>query len=274
MQPRSLETLIEVEKLSNVVVDFLLEQLGLNGDAPRRSAPPGQEREQRVVVKLGSVIELDNANSMGKSFRRAKRLIDVFGVACLMFAVIPIAALISIIVALDVGFPIIFWQQRPGLRGRPFKLYKFRTMCAPRDKDKRRLSDDQRSSAIGRTVRRFRLDELPQLYNVLVGDMSLVGPRPLLPCDQDPNYSTRLSMRPGITGWAQVNGGRIISPSDKFILDIWYTNNASVLLDLKIVLSTVKIFFFGDRINNEAVNQARSDLSLQTPLRAITVPAE
>ena len=123
-------------------------------------------------------------------------------------------------------------------------------------------------------IRRARLDELPQLYNVLVGDMSLIGPRPLLPCDQSPDYAARLSVRPGITGWAQVNGGRIISPSDKCILDIWYAQNASFVLDLKIVLSTVKMIFLGDRINTEAVNQARSDLGLKAPLRTTIVPAE
>jgi lipopolysaccharide/colanic/teichoic acid biosynthesis glycosyltransferase len=123
-------------------------------------------------------------------------------------------------------------------------------------------------------MRRARLDELPQLYNVLVGDMSLIGPRPLLPSDQSPDYAARLSVRPGITGWAQVNGGRIISPSDKCMLDIWYAQNASFVLDLKIVFSTVKMIFFGDRINAGAVNQARSDLGLKTRLRTAIVPAE
>ena len=185
----------------------------------------------------------------------------------------PIAVLVAFIVALDVGFPVIFWQQRPGLYGRPFKLYKFRTMRAPHDKHSRRIPDDQRSSAVGRILRRTRLDELPQLYNVLVGDMSLVGPRPLLPRDQSPDYAARLSVRPGITGWAQVNGGRIISPSDKWILDIWYAQNASFVLDLKIVLRTVKMILFGDRINIEAVDQARSDLGVKTLLRT-EIPAE
>jgi lipopolysaccharide/colanic/teichoic acid biosynthesis glycosyltransferase len=186
----------------------------------------------------------------------------------LMFTLAPIAAVIAVIVALDVGFPLIFWQQRPGLYGRPFRMYKFRTMRAAHDKHGTRVADAQRSSAIGRILRFTRLDELPQLYNVLVGDMSFVGPRPLLPHDQHQNYAARLSVRPGITGWAQVNGGRIISDPDKWILDIWYVQNASLLLDFKIILSTVKMVLFGDRINAEAIRQAKSDLGLKTFLPA------
>jgi lipopolysaccharide/colanic/teichoic acid biosynthesis glycosyltransferase len=181
---------------------------------------------------------------------------------------------VAFIVALDVGFPVIFWQQRPGLHGRPFKLYKFRTMRAPHDKHRGRISDDQRSSFVGQILRRTRTDELPQLYNVLVGDMSLVGPRPLLPRDQAPEYAARLSVRPGITGWAQVNGGRIISTSDKLILDSWYVQNSSLLLDLKIMFHTVKMILFGDRINTDAITQARSNLGLHTLLGTNIVPAE
>src|SRR5262249_32736354 len=115
-----------------------------------------------------------------------------------------------------------------------------RTMRAPHDKHKKRIPDHQCSSAIGQLIRRIRLDELPQLYNVLLGDMSLIGPRPLLPCDQSSDYTARLSVRPGLTGWAQVNGGRIISTSDKLILHIWYVQNASWVVDLAIVLRTVR----------------------------------
>jgi lipopolysaccharide/colanic/teichoic acid biosynthesis glycosyltransferase len=122
-------------------------------------------------------------------------------------------------------------------------------------------------------LRNFRIDELPQLYNVLVGDMSLVGPRPLLPRDQSPDYAARLSVRPGITGWAQINGGRIISPSDKCLLDIWYVQNLSLGLDLKIMLQTVKMILIGDRINIRAVDQARRDLYPRS-LRTELAPAE
>jgi lipopolysaccharide/colanic/teichoic acid biosynthesis glycosyltransferase len=123
-------------------------------------------------------------------------------------------------------------------------------------------------------LRRARLDELPQLYNVLVGDMSLIGPRPLLPCDQPLDYAARLSVRPGITGWAQINGGRIISTSDKLLLDVWYVKHASFVLDLRIALSTIMMILFGDRVNTEAINHARGDLGQKTLLQATMVPAE
>ena len=278
LRPRSLETLLEVEKSSDIVVQFLSERLGFEGTSHRPLVLSGQERNsalgQRAVARVGGAIDVDRANSGGRSFRLGKRIVDVFGAALLAFTLTPVAMLVAFIVALDVGFPVIFWQQRPGLYGRPFKLYKFRTMRAPHDKHDRRIPDDQRSSAIGQILRRSRFDELPQLYNVLTGDMSLIGPRPLLPCDQTPDYAARLSTRPGVTGWAQVNGGRIISTSDKLILDIWYVQNASLMLDLAIVLRTVKMILFGDRINADAVNRARSDLGLKTLLRTKMVPAE
>ena len=274
LRPRALETLLEVEKSSNIVIHFLSERLGFNDSSGKPQVASGQESKiVHAQKQLTLVGDLDHVNFVRKSFR-LKRIVDAFGAVFLIFMLAPITALIALIVALDVGFPVIFWQQRPGLYGRPFKLYKFRTMRAPHDKHFKRIPDDQRSSVVGRILRRTRLDELPQLYNVLVGDMSFVGPRPLLPRDQSPDYAARLSARPGITGWAQVNGGRIISSSDKWILDIWYVQNASLLLDLKIVFGTVKIILFGDRLNIEVVNQARSDLGLKTLLRTEIVPAE
>jgi lipopolysaccharide/colanic/teichoic acid biosynthesis glycosyltransferase len=277
LEPRSLETLLEVEKSSDIVIQFLSEQLGFEA-SQRSSLPADQKRNsvpgQRAVARVGDPIDVGPANSMGKSFQRARRIVDVIGAALLILMLAPVALLITFIVAFDVGFPVIFWQQRPGLYGRPFKLLKFRTMGAPHDKHQRRVPDDQRSSGAGRMLRRTRLDELPQLYNVLVGDMSLIGPRPLLPCDQAPEYVARLSMRPGITGWAQVNGGRIISTPDKLILDMWYVKNASLMLDLVIALRTVKMVLFGDRINTDAVSRARSSLGLKTLLRTKMVPAE
>jgi lipopolysaccharide/colanic/teichoic acid biosynthesis glycosyltransferase len=275
LRPRSLETLLEVENSSDIFVQFLSERLGFEGVSQTPSGSSGRERNSaRGIASVGGIVSADYASSAGKSFRLEKRLVDVFGAALLVFILMPVAMFVAFIVALDVGFPVIFWQQRPGLHGRPFKLYKFRTMRAPHDKHRGRISDDQRSSFVGQILRRTRMDELPQLYNVLVGDMSLVGPRPLLPCDQAPEYAARLSVRPGITGWAQVNGGRIISTSDKLILDSWYVQNSSLVLDLKIMFHTVKMVLFGDRINTDAITQARSNLGLNTLLRTNIVPAE
>ena len=168
-------------------------------------------------------------------------------------------------------------QERVGLRGTRFMVMKFRSMVENAEAAGQPVwaaQHDARVTAVGNIIRRFRIDELPQLYNVLIGDMSLVGPRPLLPCDQSLDYAARLSVLPGITGWAQVNGGKLISTSDKLTLDIWYVQNASWVLDVAIVFRTVKMILFGDRINIEAINKARSGLRLKVPLRTTMVPAE
>jgi lipopolysaccharide/colanic/teichoic acid biosynthesis glycosyltransferase len=276
LRPRALKALSETEKNSNIVVQFLSEQLGLEDSSGSAfvSGHPNSVPGQKALACFGNAMDVDHINPRTKSVRLRKRIVDTLCATFLIFTVAPVALLVAFVVALDVGFPLIFWQQRPGLYGRPFKVYKFRTMRAPHDRHNRRIPDDQRSSAIGRLIRRVRLDELPQLYNVLAGDMSLIGPRPLLPCDQPPDYAARLSVRPGITGWAQVNGGRIISTSDKLILDVWYVKNASLILDLTIVVRTLAMIFFGDRLNIDAVNQARSDLGLKSLLRTALVPAE
>jgi lipopolysaccharide/colanic/teichoic acid biosynthesis glycosyltransferase len=278
LRPRSLDELLEIEKSSEVVVQFLSERLGFEGVSQNRPVLSGSEHEsapgQGAAARVGCKIDTDRTNYAGRSFLLEKRIVDVCGAALLAIALAPVVMLVALIVALDVGFPVIFWQQRPGLYGRPFKLYKFRTMRAPHDKRFARIPDDQRSSAIGQMLRRVRLDELPQLYNVLVGDMSLIGPRPLLPCDQSPDYAGRLLMRPGITGWAQVNGGRIIPTFDKLILDIWYVQNASLVLDLTIVVRTMKMILFGDQINADAINRARAHLGPKASFRTTMVAAE
>jgi lipopolysaccharide/colanic/teichoic acid biosynthesis glycosyltransferase len=277
LPPCSLDKLLEAEKTSDIIIQFLSERLGFEGAPQSRSILSGQERKRasgQTVAWLGGVSDADCVNFTGKSFRLEKRIVDVLGAALLIIALSPMLTLLAFIVALDIGFPVIFWQQRPGRHGRPFKLYKFRTMRAPHDRHRGRIPDDQRSSAVGKLLRRTRLDELPQLLNVLIGDMSFIGPRPLLPCDQAAEYAARLSVRPGITGWAQVNGGRIISASDKLVLDIWYVRYASLALDLVILLRTVKMVLFGDRVDTDAVNQARSDLGLKTLLRTKLIPAE
>jgi lipopolysaccharide/colanic/teichoic acid biosynthesis glycosyltransferase len=172
----------------------------------------------------------------------------------------PVACIVALLVALDVGLPLVFWQKRPGRFGRPFKLFKFRTMHAGHDAQGNRVPDEARSSKLGHLLRRIRLDELPQLYNILVGEMSFVGPRPLLPVDQPAVISPRLSVRPGLTGLAQVHGGRDISVEDKNTLDLWYIGNASLWLDIKILLRTLVVLREGERVDHDMVRVAREGL--------------
>src|SRR5262249_59033453 len=138
-------------------------------------------------------------------------------------------------------------------------------MAAAHDVDGTRIADSERSSIIGRLLRRTRFDELPQLYNVLIGEMSFVGPRPLLPHDQPEGDTTRLLVRPGITGWAQDNGGRHISAADKSALDVWYLKNASLWLDVKILLQTVAMLIAGERRNSGAIRSACEELGVAWP---------
>jgi lipopolysaccharide/colanic/teichoic acid biosynthesis glycosyltransferase len=159
----------------------------------------------------------------------------------------PLLLLVVILAIVDAGPPAIFWQQRPGVGGRPFRLYKIRTMARPFGADGRRIADADRLSAVGRFLRRFHLDELPQLFNVLTGEMSLIGPRPLLVVDHVPGFDERLAARPGMTGWAQIKGGRGLSAADKAALDVWYIRNACLRVDLQIVAGTLRVILLGER---------------------------
>jgi len=173
---------------------------------------------------------------------KAKRAVDVlFSIIALVIS-LPIICLISILIYLTMGRPIFFKQVRPGLYGKPFVLYKFRTMLDLRDQTGKMLPDERRLTSFGRWLRSTSLDELPVLFNVLKGDMSLVGPRPLLMEYLDrytPEQARRHEVKPGITGWAQINGRNAISWEEKFDLDVWYVDNWSLFLDLKIVILTI-----------------------------------
>src|SRR5262249_30200008 len=148
--------------------------------------------------------------------------IDIAASLFLLILSAPLVIILGALVAATMGWPLFFWQQRPGLGSRPFRLYKFRTLGAALAPDGHKLSDEERASRFGTFLRRTRLDEFPQLFNILRGDMSFVGPRPLLPRDQHDAHRARLLVRPGLTGWAQVVGGRTISAEDKAALDVWY----------------------------------------------------
>lgn len=170
-----------------------------------------------------------------------KRLFDLILSCCLISCLLPIIGFVALMVKTRLGSPIIFEQERPGLYGKPFYLYKFRTMTDSKDTNGNLLPDQLRLTSFGKFLRKYSLDELPQLINVIKGDISLVGPRPLL-MEYLPLYtaeqSKRHNVRPGITGWAQVNGRNAISWEDKFKYDVWYVENQSFLLDMKILFLT------------------------------------
>lgn len=171
-----------------------------------------------------------------------KRIFDVLASATALIAVAPILILTAFAVLVSTGAPVLFHQTRPGLMGRPFRLYKFRTMTDERDPDGNLLPDAARITAVGKFLRATTLDELPELFNVLKGDMSLVGPRPLLMRylpRYTPEQARRHEMQPGLTGWAVVNGRNALSWEEKFELDVWYVDNQSFWLDLKILFLTV-----------------------------------
>lgn len=171
-----------------------------------------------------------------------KRLFDIVISSLLLILLSPVLLVLSILVRITLGSPVLFRQVRPGLHGRPFTMYKFRTMTDERDIQGRLLPDEQRLTKLGRFLRSTSLDELPELFNVLKGDMSLVGPRPLLmeylPL-YTPEQARRHEVRPGITGWAQVNGRNAISWEEKFRYDVWYVDNWSFWLDIKILWMTI-----------------------------------
>lgn len=172
----------------------------------------------------------------------AKRFFDLALSVILLVALSPAMILTACLIRWKIGSPVLFRQTRPGLNGEPFTLYKFRTMTDERDAAGNLLSDEKRLTKTGRLIRKTSLDELPQLINVIKGDLSLVGPRPLL-MEYIPLYTKRQwrrhEVKPGITGWAQINGRNKVTWEEKFELDVWYVDHRSFLLDLKILLLTV-----------------------------------
>ncbi|MCV9884808.1 sugar transferase [Metabacillus halosaccharovorans] len=182
-----------------------------------------------------------------------KRIFDFFVSVIILILLSPIMISVAILVRMKLGSPIFFKQQRPGLHGKPFYFYKFRTMTNEKDQDGALLPDEFRLTSFGKFLRRTSLDEFPQLINVIKGDVSLVGPRPLL-MDYLTLYTKeqakRHLVRPGITGWAQINGRNSISWEEKFELDVWYVKNQTFLLDLKILF-----FTFYKVIKSQDINQ-------------------
>ncbi|WDR07497.1 sugar transferase [Devosia rhodophyticola] len=195
-----------------------------------------------------------------------KRALDVLLSAIGVIVLSPVFVALAVIVRVRLGGPVFYTQMRPGKGGRPFRLIKFRSMTDAHDLEGNLLHDAARLPAFGRLLRATSLDELPELWNVLRGDMSLVGPRPLL-MEYLPLYSAeqarRHNVRPGITGWAQVNGRNAISWTEKFALDVWYVDNQSLALDIRIVLMTLAKVVRRDGVT--AQNSATADKFTGSP---------
>ena len=178
---------------------------------------------------------------MGMYRNLGKRMLDLVVIVPVAIGVCPLMLLVSLMIRLKLGSPVIFRQPRAGLNGSVFTVYKYRTMTNATDENGELLPDDERLPPFGRLLRRLSLDELPQIWNVLRGDMGLVGPRPLLTeylNRYSPIQARRHEVTPGVTGWAQVNGRNTLSWEDRFEMDVWYVDNGNLWLDLKILWRT------------------------------------
>ena len=228
---------------SGISVGFLGDILGMElGQQPPLSSPPAP-----IEAPLPRI----------RAYLRVKRVFDFSAALVLIILFAPVFAIVSLGVLFELGWPITFWQKRDGKGGEPFLIYKIRTMHAPFDHRGRFVEESRRGSRFGEFLRRTRLDELPQLWNVLTGAMSFVGPRPLLPVDQPSTSKYRLRMPPGLTGWAQIHGGKRVDADDKGLLDDWYVENASLRLDISIIFRTILTVVLGDE-RIEAMSAPRS----------------
>jgi len=182
-----------------------------------------------------------------------KRAFDILFSLAWLIGFSPLLIIVGILVRIKLGSPILFIQERPGKDAKPFRMVKFRTMTDARDGAGNLLSDEVRLTPFGKFLRSTTLDEFPEMWNVLVGDMSVVGPRPLM-MRYLPRYNKfqarRMEMKPGVTGWAQINGRNALSWDEKFVLDIWYIDNSSLWLDLKIVVKTLFVVLNRRNINS------------------------
>lgn len=202
--------------------------------------------------------------------RLTKRIIDVLVSTSGLILTAPLTLSAALAIATTMGRPILFRQQRPGLGGQAFEILKFRTMRPPTAQEEMLLSDANRITKLGAFLRSTSIDELPTLLNVLKGDMSLIGPRPLLMCYLNrytPRQARRHAVKPGITGWAQINGRNTISWEQKFDLDLWYIDHASMRLDLVILLKTIKKVITRDGISAQGQATMSEFMGTQNPTK-------
>ena len=247
LSPGSMDQVRRICQQRDIVLDFAPKLIGLD-----------RLRSVRQDVPLQVVEPTSLPTAPLSNYFRTKRIIDFIVSFMAIIVLSPLFLMASVLILFAIGSPVVFWQKRIGRNGGNFLLYKFRTLRSPFDREGNPASDRDRISIAGRLLRTTRLDELPQLLNVLVGEMSLIGPRPLLPCDQPKNSTFRLMVRPGITGWAQINGGNLITTEEKGALDDWYIHNASPWLDLRIAILTLRFMFTGERRSETAVSEANS----------------
>ena len=196
---------------------------------------PADDRPRAYELKAGP-----------RRYAPFKRAIDIVISGIGLILSLPFMLMTAVLVRFMLGTPVLFWQWRPGLHGRPFRLIKFRSMRNPLGRHGEILSDQARLGVFGRMLRRSRFDELPQLFNILIGEMSLIGPRPLIEAQQE-KYGPRLGVRPGLSGWAQVHGGHLVSDEQKLAMDLWYVDRSSFWLDIKILVLTVRVIVWGDQ---------------------------
>jgi lipopolysaccharide/colanic/teichoic acid biosynthesis glycosyltransferase len=198
---------------------------------------------QRCVTAMESAAATRSDREMTAYRRWGKRALDLLALLAVLPFVLPVVILVAVVVRFQMGSPVFFRQVRPGYKAKPFTLLKFRTMNSARDERGNLLSDEKRLTKLGTLLRRYSLDEIPQLWNVLKGEMSLVGPRPLL-LEYLDRYTSeqarRHEVKPGITGWAQINGRNALSWEERFRLDIWYVEHRSLGLDARIIWRTVR----------------------------------
>ncbi len=258
MSQESIEILMEIEGSSDVSIEFLTEKLGFESSLPGDSQKPRDPDEMPSKVSLAEAVVAPPGR-----YVHFKRGIDILGSSVLLAALSPVFVVVGAVVFLNFGSPILFWQRRPGMRGKYFKLFKFRSMGPSHSNDGRRFTDAERASKAGNFLRNTRLDELPQLVNIFLGEMSFVGPRPLLPVDQPERFGERLAVRPGLTGWAQVNGGRLVSPQDKGAMDAFYVRKLSFFLDMSILIRTVPMILFRESSNDAEVARAWAEIDHQ-----------
>jgi lipopolysaccharide/colanic/teichoic acid biosynthesis glycosyltransferase len=230
-----------------IPVEWLHETLAVSHG--RISAPA--DRGARAAATPSSVL--------ARPYWTVKRVLDVVIAGAMLVLVAPLMIVVAALVAVDVGFPLVFWQQRIGRRGRPIRVYKFRTMQAAHDERGRRIPEQERLSVLGQLLRKNHLDELPQLFNVLGGSMSIVGPRPLLPVDQPRNIRFRLDVSPGLTGLAQISGGTLLTPDEKDALDDWYVRHASFAHDMTIILRTIWVIVRGNPRDDRRISMVLAE---------------